>query len=129
MSFKDSKLYSVIHETCPRCHVGKMFVYGPYQSLDFTQMYPKCSHCGQSFEPEPDFYQGAMYVSYGLSIGVSFAIGILMLFIFNINLWITTIAFTVALILLLPIIFRISRVIWLNFFVRYQPQESKSKGL
>lgn len=30
-------------------------------------MYPTCGHCHQSFEPEPGFYFGAMFVSYGIN--------------------------------------------------------------
>jgi hypothetical protein len=70
MIHKGSKLYSVVHGVCPRCQEGKVFKYAPYKNLDFVRMNGHCPVCNLEFEPEPDFYQGAMYVSYGLSTGL-----------------------------------------------------------
>jgi glucan phosphoethanolaminetransferase (alkaline phosphatase superfamily) len=92
-------------------------------------MHEHCEHCGQAFEPEPGFYQGAMYVSYGLSLGVSFVMGILLMFVFDVNLWIASLVFTLFLLGLLPVIFRVSRVIWLNLFVSYRPLDSEKTPL
>ncbi len=125
---KGSKLYSVLHGVCPRCQESKIFKYHPYKSIDFTQMHKRCSHCGQSFEPEPDFYQGAMYVSYGLSTGLFLTVGAVMLFLLEIEIWITFITIGVIAIVLLPVIFRVSRIAWLNLFVKYKPFSSRSTG-
>ncbi len=125
---KGSKLYSVLHGVCPRCHEGKVFKYGPYQSLDFTRMNDRCSYCNQAFEPEPDFYQGAMYVSYGLSTGLFLLVGVLLLFYLELG-YIATFSIIGAIaILLLPVLFRVSRIIWLNLFVRYKPLPPKQMG-
>jgi hypothetical protein len=86
-------------------------------------MNERCTACGQSFEPEPDFYQGAMYVSYGLTTGMFMAVGFVMLFVFEINMWLTFGAIILLSILLLPLFYRVSRLIWLNLFVRYKPIE------
>jgi uncharacterized protein (DUF983 family) len=80
---KGSKLYSVVHGVCPRCQKGKVFKSPAYQKLNFTEMNDYCSVCRQSFAPEPDFYQGAMYVSYGLSTALLMALGVVMLFFLN----------------------------------------------
>jgi uncharacterized protein (DUF983 family) len=122
---KGSKIYSVVRGVCPRCQEGKVFTYAPFKSIEFTQMNEHCVHCGQAFEPEPDFYQGAMYVSYGLSSALFLSVGVLMLFFLNLGYVVTFSVMGVIAILSLPIIFRVSRLIWLNFFVSYRPSTIK----
>lgn len=121
MISKGSKVYSVLLGVCPRCQEGKVFKNAPFKSIDFTEMNDRCEHCSQAFEPEPDFYQGAMYVSYGLSSAVFLFVGVLMLFYLDLGYILTFSIMGVIAILLLPIIFRVSRLIWLNIFVNYRP--------
>jgi uncharacterized protein (DUF983 family) len=128
---KGSKMYSILHGVCPRCQGGKMFKYGPYQRLEFTQMNERCVSCGQTFEPEPDFYQGGMYVSYALSTGLFMVIGVICLFYLELSFLISFSIIGVVAIILLPVIFRVSRVVWLNIFVNYKPLSpglNSSKG-
>jgi uncharacterized protein (DUF983 family) len=127
MAPKSSKLYSILSGTCPRCHQGKIFKYPPYSSLEFTKMNERCDYCGQAFEPEPGFYQGAMYVSYGLSTGLFLTIGVILLFFLELEIWLTAVILTVLSFLLLPVLFRLSRIIWIHFFVRYKPLDTKAK--
>lgn len=123
---KASKLYSVVHGTCPRCHEGQVFKNkNPYKGLQFAQMNSACSHCGQSFDPEPGFYQGAMYVSYALTLGICFVVGIALILLYNVSMLILMSLLTVILLVLVPIVFRLSRLIWLNFFIRYRPQNPR----
>ena len=84
-------------------------------------MHARCVACGQAFEPEPDFYQGAMYVSYGLSTGVFLAVGVLMLFYLDLGYLVTFSTIGVVAVALLPVLFRVSRLVWLNLFVNYKP--------
>jgi uncharacterized protein (DUF983 family) len=118
---KGSKLYSVLHGVCPRCQKGKVFKYPTYQKIHFAEMNDYCAVCGQSFAPEPDFYQGAMYVSYGLSTALFLIVGVVMLFYFELGYLISFITIVFGAILLLPVIFRVSRLIWINIFVSYRP--------
>lgn len=118
----------MVHGKCPRCHEGEVFKNrNPYHSLAFAKMYEHCKHCGQSFDPEPGFYQGAMYVSYALTLGVTLPVGLILLLVLNASLfWILGIL-TVILLVMLPVIFRLSRLVWLNFFIPYRPLESEQK--
>ena len=118
---KGNKLYSVLHGVCPRCQEGKVFRFAPYRSLDFSRMNERCPACGLVFEPEPDFYQGAMYVSYGLSTGVFMAVGVVLLFYLELGYGITFAVILLLAIGLLPVLFRVSRLVWLNLFVNYRP--------
>lgn len=122
MIHKGSKIYSVVHGVCPRCQEGRIFKYGPYRQLNFTEMNETCGRCGQSLEIEPDFYQGAMYVSYGLTTGLLMSVCLFLLLVVHLELATTFIAIALIGLLLLPVIYRLSRVIWINIFVSYAPE-------
>src|SRR5688572_11655041 len=59
---------ALLQGKCPRCHKGEIFKY-PLAGhlLQFNQMNTACPHCEVRLEPEPGFYQGAMYVGYGFT--------------------------------------------------------------
>jgi uncharacterized protein (DUF983 family) len=119
MGFKSSKVYSIISCTCPRCHESKMFVNrNPYKLENWDKMLPDCPTCGLHFEREPGFFQGAMYVSYGLGVALSFGVLFVDLII-GFNPTSFFIANTCALVFLSPILFRWSRSIYLNIFIKY----------
>jgi hypothetical protein len=57
---------------CPKCHSGNMFSSSnTYNLRKIHEMPEHCQECGQSFNPEPGFYTGAMYVNYGLTVVLS----------------------------------------------------------
>lgn len=80
-----------------------------------------CSCCGQSFEPEPGYYFGAMFVSYALNTALFVAVWIaLEVFVSDVTTTLMIIALLTVVFGLLPLTFRWSRVLWINIFVRYQ---------
>lgn len=87
-------------------------------------MHDCCAVCSQPMEIEPSFYYGTGYVSYALSVAVSVASFLAWWVIIGLSLkdnrffwWIGFNA--VLLIFLQPYLMRLSRTIWLSFFVRY----------
>ena len=87
-----------------------------------------CEYCGQPYEPETGFYYGAMYVSYALSIMAMFIPAYSLYFLFDISFG-TMLALVLGIYVgFFPIFFRISRNIWLNIFVKFNP-EAKLKAL
>lgn len=85
-------------------------------------MHPACPHCNQSFEPEPGFYFGAMFVSYGINTALFIGFWVALLLIFpNYTLSMLLGILTAVVILSLPLSFRLSRSIWLALFVRFDP--------
>lgn len=92
-------------------------------------MNEKCSCCGQSFMPEPGYYFGAMFVSYGLNAGFFIAVWVAMIVLMDeVSLTAMIIALLVVIFGLLPITFRMSRVLWIYIFVRYEgPRECIEK--
>jgi uncharacterized protein (DUF983 family) len=101
---------------CPRCHTGKLFVH-PALSTSFVQMPSQCPVCGQTYEPEPGFYYGAMYISSGFSTGILLLIGFLLYYFANDPpLWVYVTAVGIAVMLVTPMLFRYSRAVMLYGF-------------
>lgn len=120
MSESKPLLSSILTGKCPRCREGNMFPKNTLYTTKFAEMHKTCPCCGQPFEPEVGFYYGAMYVSFGFNVGI-FLVAMFLLHFFveelTMGMMIGVIAATV--IGLLPVIFRLSRVIWIYMFVRY----------
>ncbi|MEX2592426.1 MAG: DUF983 domain-containing protein [Anditalea sp.] len=125
---KGSKIYSIVECKCPKCHEGDMFAPGTlYHPTKFYKMHAYCAYCDQSFEPEPGFYFGSMFVSYAINTALFIIFWIATSFLVEDMslLMILGILFAVV-IFLLPITFRLSRSIWINFFVHYDPKAIKN---
>jgi uncharacterized protein (DUF983 family) len=117
---KGSKLYSILTGTCPRCHEDHMYIErNPYYLTQIFKMHERCRSCGLKYKIEPSFFFGAMYVSYGLGVALSIALFIITFWFLNINLMDSFIAIVVMLTVLMPVIARVSRNIWINFFIHY----------
>ena len=118
---KRSWLYSIFLVKCPRCREGSMFPAGTLYSRKFADMYPQCPCCGQNFEPEPGYYYGAMYVSFGISTGIFLSVLFgLSFFVQELTLGMVMATIGIIVIGLLPVMFRLSRAIWIHIFIRYE---------
>ena len=120
-------LASTLSCRCPRCREGKLFKYPLSASLKKNlDMNVACPVCGQPTEIEVGFYYGTSYVSYVLTIALSVA-SLIAWWLFiglsvNDNRFFYWLAFNaVFLILLQPWLMRLSRSIWISWFVRYDP--------
>ena len=118
---------------CPRCREGKLFQHSLSISLKKNmKMHQYCPVCGQPTEIEVGFYYGTSYVSYTLTIFLS---------VFSFFAWWLTIGMSleddrffywigfnaVFLILLQPWLMRLSRSLWISFFVKYDPNWKNNK--
>jgi hypothetical protein len=122
---KPPLLLSVFKMKCPCCRKGAMFlnksIFPFAQLLDMPE---QCAVCGQKMELEPGFYYGTGYVSYGLSVGLTFMMAILFAFTWGFDwrdnsiFWFLGID-VALLIILQPWLMRISRVLYLYMFVKY----------
>jgi uncharacterized protein (DUF983 family) len=121
-------LSSVISCRCPRCREGKLFQYP--LSISFKKnmlMNKECPVCGQPTEIEIGFYYGTSYVSYAFTVALSIASLIAWWVIIglstNDNRFFFWLGFNaVLLILLQPWIMRLSRSLWISWFVGYDPE-------
>jgi uncharacterized protein (DUF983 family) len=119
---KGSKLNSILTGSCPKCHEESMYLEkNPYKMGKIFEMHETCSHCGTRYKIEPSFFYGAMYVSYGLSIAFGVAAFIIANVFIGLGLIHSFIAIVATLILAFPIILRLSRNIWINMFVKFDP--------
>jgi len=117
---KGSKSYSILTGTCPVCQEESMYVdSNPYRLQNILKMHERCSHCGTKYKMEPSFFFGAMYVSYALGVAVSIAAFIISYVFLGGGLMTTFFTITLTLIVLMPIILRLSRNIWINMFLSY----------
>ncbi len=117
---KGTKLYSILKGKCPRCHEGAFFKY-PFTFIPnkIIQTHKNCSNCGLKYMLEPSFYYGAMYVNYGITVGLSIAIFLVCKLLFNMTLLQSLIAIIIALFVFAPINLRLARILWINMFVSF----------
>ena len=127
--------WSIFTMRCPRCREGLMFKSkNSIKRLSLSHildMPDACPECGQRFELEQGFWYGTGYVSYALAIAVSVATFVAWMVLIGVSTddnrifyWLG--ANGVLLVLLQPWLMRLSRVIYLYFFVRYDENYKKS---
>lgn len=123
---KGSKLYSIWNEKCPVCQVGDAFIsHAKYDLKLFHKMPVRCDHCNHKFEIEGGFWQGAMYVSYGLTVAISIVTFIITYLIYpETDAWYHILIISLVSLFLAPINYRLSRMIWMNMFSSFNPNKS-----
>jgi uncharacterized protein (DUF983 family) len=120
-------LPAVITNKCPRCRKGKLFTdTNPYHLRATVKMHELCPVCGQPTEIETGFYFGTGYVSYALAIAVSVAsfIGwwVIVGFSLQDSRFFWWMGFNALLLVgLQPLLMRLSRSLWISWFVKYDP--------
>jgi uncharacterized protein (DUF983 family) len=112
-----SRIKSLFKYKCPNCEKGN--VYQEKKYLSFGKMNENCPKCKHTFEREPGFFFGAMYVSYALSIALSIGIYVTtQLFFEGLSLPFIIGLITLFYILLMPINFKMSRMVWMYLFTQ-----------
>ncbi len=93
----------------------------PFHVSQLHAMPTNCDKCGQPFNPEPGFYMGAMYISYGLCVGLFIVCFFGLYILLTIDPLVLLIIYSMSLLVLFPFIFRYSRVMYLHLFYNYDP--------
>jgi uncharacterized protein (DUF983 family) len=108
---------------CPRCREGNVFEESGNSFAKFTDTHKHCPHCGLRYEPEPNFFQGAMYISSGFTTLIMLGMGLLVFVLSNYvlgnkdaDLWVYILAVALGILVSFRYIFRISRVLMLHWF-------------
>ncbi|MGB1004441.1 MAG: DUF983 domain-containing protein [Salibacteraceae bacterium] len=117
-------MISVVKGKCPKCRKGNMFIDpNPYKFSKIFMMPENCECCGLKFNREPGFFYGSMYVGYGLSIAYLVAVYVAMVVLLNeFEIEAYLLLGIGSLVVLTPVIFRLSRSIWLFMFTKYDSQ-------
>ena len=117
---KGTKLYSIMKLKCPRCQEGNLFLTkNPYNPKMFDKMPNKCPICGEDFVRESGFYWGAMMISHATTTILAVIIHLIVYPFYGWDTAANLIPVISIFIILIPVIFRSSRAIWINFFVKY----------
>jgi len=120
---KGSKLNSILTGSCPKCQNESMYSdKNPLHLTKVLKMNENCSHCGLKYQIEPSFFYGAMYVSYGLNVAVGIAAFIVSFVFLKTTIEKSFLAIIITLIVLFPFVLRLSRNIYINMFVSYDPK-------
>jgi len=123
---KGNKLYSILTGSCPKCHEESMYLRkNPYTMGYLFKMSERCSVCNTKYKMEPSFFYGAMYVSYAVGIAFAVAAFVISKLLLESTLLNSFIAIVITLIAFMPVIIRLSRNIWINLFVSYNPLAKK----
>ena len=127
-----SLISAIFQEKCPQCRKGKLFTHPFYNIKKFSDTCEFCSRCNVKIEPEPGYFWGAMYVSYALMVGLSITLTV---FIYAIvddpSYGLLVGVITSASIIFVPIIYRLSRVIFIYLtapYNKYRPEILNSKN-
>lgn len=125
---KGSKLYSIVHITCPQCHEGNFLVSSVYDLKHVGDVRQECDVCHLKYEREPGFYYGAMYVSYALGVALFVTIWA------SCNLWFPSFGVwtqiglvTFFTVVLSPYLFALSKIIYANIFIHYKANAKSSR--
>jgi len=119
---KGNKLYSILTGSCPKCHNESMYKdHNPYHLTSIFKMHDRCSHCSTKYKIEPSFFYGAMYVSYAVGIAFAVAAFVISFLLLKTSLVTSFISIVGTLVVFLPVIIRLSRNIWINIFISYDP--------
>ncbi len=128
-------LWSVINNKCPRCRKGDIYVTkNPYalKNNKYILMHDRCEVCGQPTDIEVGFYYGTSFVSYGITVALSGVSFILWWIFFGFSLHDNRLFWwlgvnSVLLLALQPVFMRLSRSLWLSWFVKYDKNWKTNK--
>jgi uncharacterized protein (DUF983 family) len=109
-----SRLLAILAQSCPVCLRGPVF-------RTLFDMHKSCPHCGVPYEREHGYFLNSMFIGYtaGFLLLVPSAI---YLFWLHASITVFSVAIIVEAILIWPLIFRYSRVLWMHFDQMLDPR-------
>ncbi len=125
-----SHTQALLRLRCPRCHAGPLFLHPATSLRHFDEMPPACPVCRQTYEPEPGFYYGAMYVSFGFSVAVVAVVGVVLFYLFHDPaVWVYVTVVAGVMVVCTPLFFRYARAIMLYAFgsTSYDPARDPAR--
>ena len=124
---KGSKLYSILFNLCPKCHEGRFWkTNNPFKNilLKNSESSISCEKCLIKYELEIGFWYGAMYISYAIGVALMlFLWGVLSFFFPLMDVLLLISLVVIGILIFSPINYHLSRLIWINIFIKYQPKD------
>jgi uncharacterized protein (DUF983 family) len=105
---------AMLHGKCPKCREGNIFPISMFSYRKLTVVNQRCPNCDAVLIPEPDFFYGAMYISYAFSVALVINVMIIITWLFDdpdVMTYILTVL--VANLILLPLMLRYSKILYL----------------
>ncbi len=118
---------AILKAKCPKCREGNLFPVALASFSELTKINNTCPNCGEDLMPEPDFYYGAMYISYGMSVALFLAVVVAINILFGeMAIWIYILSVVMLNVLLLPLMLRYSKVLYLYLLgkIHYEPDST-----
>jgi uncharacterized protein (DUF983 family) len=135
---KPNNIWSMLTMKCPRCRRGAMFAHSnPFKKLTLKHIFDmpdNCPVCNQKFDLETGFWYGTGYVSYALAVAISVATFVAWFVLIGVStednrlFWWLGLNI-IFLVVIQPWLMRISRVIYIRFFVSYDAEYEKHKPI
>ncbi len=101
-----SKRGPSLRNICPSCKEGPIF--------NGLIMNPQCPGCGMQFSREPGYFLGAMVLSYFASSGLGILLMLILFAGFKFNIVEAAVWSVLAVLVLTPVLYRTSRIIWIH---------------
>jgi uncharacterized protein (DUF983 family) len=100
------RLIAILTQRCPVCLRGRVF-------RSWLEMNKDCPVCGIHFERETGYFLNAMFAAYtlGFLLLIPSAVG---LFLLDVSLLVFSVIIIAEIVVLWPLIFRYSRILWLH---------------
>jgi len=125
---KGTKLYSILNGKCPHCHEGDFFLSNLYDLRKLDDNYDNCPKCNETFNLDPGFYFGAMYISYALVTALMVTVWVALIVLsIEVELLHKIIGISIIWLLLTPVIHSLSKIIWANIFMQYKTNNNLNK--
>ncbi|WP_373520769.1 DUF983 domain-containing protein [Aquiflexum sp.] len=105
---------AMLQGKCPKCREGNIFPNSIFSYRKLTVVNERCPNCDAVLIPEPDFFYGAMYISYAFSVALVITVMIILTWLFDdpeVMTYILTVL--VANVILLPLMLRYSKILYL----------------
>ncbi len=106
-------LLAILRRRCPACRRGRVF-------RRVVAMNARCPECDITFEREAGYFTGAMYASYFLGLATSMPVWMTMLLL-GVNPGLILGITAVQLLVMSPLLFSYSRVVWLHVDNMFNP--------
>ena len=110
------RLWAVVTLRCPRCLKGRVWA-------RFLSMNAVCPVCGLEFDRESGYFAGAMVISYALAVPILAGMVIALITLGGVDVVVALIIGNTGYLVLVPFIFRYSRVVWLHLDWLIDPGE------
>lgn len=124
------RLISIFNFKCPRCLKGEFLVSRNFYNLSKAgEVKECCSNCGLKYTKESGFYYGAMYVSYALSMALIISIFVALTVLYpNYSMGLLFTLIGLSVLIMTPILYALSKIIWINFFESYDEKYSQKNN-